>query len=559
MSIAQLLEESLAPATRDYGPRIDEGDEERTWAHLVEALNGKVSTFLTVFTSILVQNDQDEARNPKKRGYNPNRLPAYLGAIDRIKQRVSDVLDDDSKEAAQKLLDAIDVAFTPGNPGDKLRRVVRAYIEKGTLPKIPISKQVKAQMAAERAAAKAAKAAAKGNKPSEMAQAAESLLDSPEIVITEWRPIAEAGGDEWEFEVASGETKLQVDRNGKFKGVTRGDVSSPTGKTGRYTGTVTGAFYKKDWDNLVSSLKDDGLDPDDLAFSAVALPAYLYTTNPSQPLRFDHWEAEISIRAKSGKDMTPKLFMGAPPSLLFDATITVKMPKMEGIEEAQRVDAALAFPGEDDTTKPGSFKISSKALSLFKRELGDGWQPEQALFTRQRQVITDLSREELAELFGAERIDLAQDAIAGNPRKAFNKWLMMSAKVSPKLGKLVRAAPDNAALLFYLTVVRVSGRDMADIILKRYFETESNHIGAVKARMKVEALEEAILEARLASSDDIEEAIDEYDNIVKTMRNRVAYAKSGKGDDDWLRKSVLDEVRRMEQQSKILRRLLERE
>lgn len=185
MSIAQLLEESLAPAARDYGPRIDEGDEGRTWAHLVEALNGKVSTFLTVFTSILVQNDQDEARNPKKRGYNPNRLPAYLGAIDRIKQRVSDVLDDDSKEAAQKLLDAIDVAFTPGNPGDKLRRVVRAYIEKGTLPKIPISKQVKAQMAAERAAAKAAKAAAKGNKPSEMAQAAEALLDSPEIVITE--------------------------------------------------------------------------------------------------------------------------------------------------------------------------------------------------------------------------------------------------------------------------------------------------------------------------------------------------------------------------------------
>jgi hypothetical protein len=230
-----------------------------------------------------------------------------------------------------------------------------------------------------------------------------------------------------------------------------------------------------------------------------------------------------------------------------------------GLHEAQQTDAALAFPGEDEQAKPGGFKISSKALGLFKKELGADWQPEQALFKRQRQIIDDLSQEELAELFGAERIDLAQDAIAGNPRKAFNKWLMMTAKVSPKLGKTVRAVPENASLLFYLTVVRVSGRDMADIILKRYFETESDHIGAVKSRMKVEALEEAIIEARLAGSDDIEEAIEEYDNIVKTMRNRVAYMKSGKGDEDWLRKAVLDEVRRMEQQSKILRRLLERE
>ena len=47
-----------------------------------------------------------------------------------------------------------------------------------------------------------------------------------------------------------------------------------------------------------------------------------------------------------------------------------------------------------------------------------------------------------------------------------------------------------------MTVLRVSGRDMADIILKRYFETETDHIGAVKAKMKVEELEDALRSTR---------------------------------------------------------------
>lgn len=171
------------------------------------------------------------------------------------------------------------------------------------------------------------------------------------------------------------------------------------------------------------------------------------------------------------------------------------------IDEAQRQDAALAFPGEDDGAKPGGFKVSSKALSIFKSEFGPDWKPEQALFLRQKALIDGLDRDELAALFGATSMDKAQDVIAGNPRAAFNKWLMHTAKVSPKLGKLVRSQPDNAALLYYMTMVRVSGREMADIILKRYFETESDHIGAVRARIKVEELEVALAAARSELAD----------------------------------------------------------
>lgn len=217
----------------------------------------------------------------------------------------------------------------------------------------------------------------------------------------------------------------------------------------------------------------------------------------------------------------------------------------------------LALPNEDET-KQGSFKISSKALSLLKKNLGDDWKPEQALFKVQRKVIDDLSAAELSELFGADSMDKAQDFIASGPRKAFTKWLAMTSRVSQKLAKLVRSAPENASLLFYLTLVRVSGRDMADTILKRYFETESDHVGAVKAKMKAEELEESIIEARAGDELDVENAIDEFENITKTMRNRVAYMKSGKGDAEWLNKAILDEVRRIEQQAKILRRQMER-
>jgi hypothetical protein len=164
------------------------------------------------------------------------------------------------------------------------------------------------------------------------------------------------------------------------------------------------------------------------------------------------------------------------------------------LTERQKGDAALAFPGEDDA-RPGAFKISSKALALYKGEFGPDWTPDKVLFTRHQSLINGLSSDDLNELFGAESKDKAQDFIAGKPKAAFGKWLAMTAKVNPQLGKLVRAQPDNAVILFYMTVIRVSGREMADIVLKRYFETQSDHIGAVRARAKVEELEEALDEA----------------------------------------------------------------
>jgi hypothetical protein len=139
-------------------------------------------------------------------------------------------------------------------------------------------------------------------------------------------------------------------------------------------------------------------------------------------------------------------------------------------------------------------------MAIYKGALGDQWEgPESTVFKRYHGDITGLSQQELLDLFDAERMDLAQDMIASKPKAAFNKWLARAAKVSPALGKLVRSRPDWSSILFYMTVMRISGRDMADIILKRYFETETDHIGAVKAKMKVEDLEEAIRSSRDSS------------------------------------------------------------
>lgn len=163
--------------------------------------------------------------------------------------------------------------------------------------------------------------------------------------------------------------------------------------------------------------------------------------------------------------------------------------------ERQETDPAMAIAGVDGPTKPGAFKVSSKALAMLK-DVPGFQSPDSALFTNLKKLVFDLSLSEVAKAFGEEDISDAQDYVAKAPRQAFNKWLTHVGKVSPKIGKRIRSAPDNAALLFYTFVSRLSGRDMADIILKRYFETESDHIGAVKARMKVEELEEAIAAAK---------------------------------------------------------------
>lgn len=139
---------------------MKEDDDLAEGYELEEALNGQVATFLTVFSSMLTQADMKIIRSETKRGGQGNiyRLGLWFEALERVRARVTDVLHDDSKEAAAKLLAAVNKEFTPGPPAEQIRKSISAYIEKGTLPKIPISKEVKAAMAAERAAKKAAKA-----------------------------------------------------------------------------------------------------------------------------------------------------------------------------------------------------------------------------------------------------------------------------------------------------------------------------------------------------------------------------------------------------------------
>ncbi len=160
------------------------------------------------------------------------------------------------------------------------------------------------------------------------------------------------------------------------------------------------------------------------------------------------------------------------------------------VTERNEVDPALSS-GTEEKGKPGAFKVSSKALHLMKQIPGFE-APDAALFTQVKKLVHDLSLAEIAKSFGEDDVAKAQDFVAKSPRQAFNKWLLHITRISPKLGKRIRTAPDNAALIFYTVVTRFSGRDMADLILKRYFETESDHPGTVKARMKVEELEEEL-------------------------------------------------------------------
>ena len=155
------------------------------------------------------------------------------------------------------------------------------------------------------------------------------------------------------------------------------------------------------------------------------------------------------------------------------------------LKEGQKATPALAFPDEERSTKPGAFKVSSLALRLYKKEMGVD--PDKTLFRKTRQYVADIQQKTLPTYFGKkpdnEGMAAAQDFIAGKPRMAFNKWLSLLQRTDPRLAKYVRDVPSNASLIFYLFVTRVSGRDMADVILKRYFATESDHIGAVKARL----------------------------------------------------------------------------
>lgn len=140
----------------------------------------------------------------------------------------------------------------------------------------------------------------------------------------------------------------------------------------------------------------------------------------------------------------------------------------EALVERQKVKPAVQWGPDEPTARPGSFKVSSKMLKVMKDA---GMEPDESLFPVQRKAITDIPQDKLPGLVGAKSMDKAQDVIAKSPRKAFNVFLRKLTKVSPKAGKMMRNVPQNNSLMFYVYVTRVSGRDMADIILKRYLTT----------------------------------------------------------------------------------------
>lgn len=102
------------------------------------------NTFYHVFSGILTQYDAQQTAKETKRGGHGNiyRLGHYLKALHNIEKSSRGFVSD--KTMAIHIRAAIDVNFTPGNPGDKLRKVIDAYLEHGTLPKYPTAGKLRA-------------------------------------------------------------------------------------------------------------------------------------------------------------------------------------------------------------------------------------------------------------------------------------------------------------------------------------------------------------------------------------------------------------------------------
>lgn len=132
---------------------------------------------------------------------------------------------------------------------------------------------------------------------------------------------------------------------------------------------------------------------------------------------------------------------------------------------------ALAFPDEEPLVRSGAFKVSGKILDLIAKETGRD--VSQMLFHKQRATIEDIPWNDLPAVMNKGNMADAQDVIAGNPRSAFQTFLANIGKVSPKAGTLIRAIPENAPLLWYIYMKRVSGDDLADILFTKFWRSDT--------------------------------------------------------------------------------------
>lgn len=151
--------------------------------------------------------------------------------------------------------------------------------------------------------------------------------------------------------------------------------------------------------------------------------------------------------------------------------------------ERQKETPVLGFDSEEKPARKGAFKVSSKALRMFMKEMPDFKGPQDVMFKRTRKAIASIPREDLPKFFGlngddASAIPDAQDVVARQPKKAFQIFLRRLARVYPKLHSYLQEVPSNASLIFFLVISRLSGEQMALQIFKRYFTTDSDHPGS---------------------------------------------------------------------------------
>lgn len=158
------------------------------------------------------------------------------------------------------------------------------------------------------------------------------------------------------------------------------------------------------------------------------------------------------------------------------------------LAERQKTTPTLAFDREEKPSRAGAFKVSGKALRLWKAEV-PGFELKDTMFKRVREVVAAIPRTDLPKLFGvnaddASAIPDAQDVVAGQPRRAFQMFLRKVKRVHPKIHGYLQKVPSNASIIFHMVVSRLSGEDMANQIFRRFFSTESDHPAAAMAEAK---------------------------------------------------------------------------
>lgn len=194
---------------------------------LVEMNDAKMDSFFVVFRSILIQ--YDKALNEKERTNNNARLGLWMRALNKAMDHVKGMEDND--ETVKKLRVAITKEFISDYPpGSKFIRVIDNYLNKGQFPKIPISKEVKAAIAAEKAAKKALKNSPKTTPKPEMNMAAESVSGSLSSQLQEafTGNVPASTAKKWAASIVT-ELKRQITTKEKPKSivVAKSDVSYP--------------------------------------------------------------------------------------------------------------------------------------------------------------------------------------------------------------------------------------------------------------------------------------------------------------------------------------------